>query len=76
MLDLGRVKLALRLDARPLDGEAVGVQARIGQQFNVLLISLVMVAGNAVFACLWGSCPRPVVERYLLPRPDGRQWPR
>ena len=48
MLDLGRVKLALlRLDARPLDGEAVGVQARIGQQFNVLLIFIIMVAGNA-----------------------------
>lgn len=48
MLDLGRVKLALlRLDARPLDGEAVGVQARIGQQFNVLLILIIMVAGNA-----------------------------
>ena len=48
MLDFGRVELALlRLDARPLDGEAVGVQARIGQQFNVLLILIIMVAGNA-----------------------------
>ena len=48
MLDLGRVKLALlRLDARPLDGEAVGVQPGICQQANIFLIPIIMVAGNA-----------------------------
>ena len=48
MLDFSRVELALlRLDARPLDGKAVGVQPCICQQFNVLLILIIMVAGNA-----------------------------
>ena len=48
MLDLGGVKLPLlRLDACPLDGKAVGVQPGIGQQFNVLFIFSIMVAGNA-----------------------------
>ena len=48
MLDFVRVELALlRLDARPLDGEAVGVQARIGQQSNIFLIPIIMVTGNA-----------------------------
>ena len=48
MLDFGGVKLPLlRLDARPLDGEAVGVQTGIGQQLNVLLVPIIMVTGKA-----------------------------
>ena len=48
MLDFGRVELALlRLDARPLDGKAVGVQPGIRQQSNIFLIPIIMVAGNA-----------------------------
>ena len=48
MLDFGRVELALlRLDARPFDGKAVGVQPGIRQQSNIFLIPIIMVAGNA-----------------------------
>ncbi len=48
MLDFGRVELALlRLDTRPLDGKAVGVQPGVRQQSNIFLIPIIMVAGNA-----------------------------
>ena len=48
MLDLGGVELTLlRLDARPFDGKAVGVQPGAGQQLDVLLILIIMVAGDA-----------------------------
>ena len=48
MLDFGGVKLALlRLDARPLDGKAVGVQPGVCQQLDVLFIPVIMVTGNA-----------------------------
>ena len=47
MLDLRLVKLALlRLDAGPLNGEAVGVEPRPGQQYNVLLIAVIVVASQ------------------------------
>ena len=48
MLDFGGVKLALlRLDARPLDGKAIGVQPGVCQQLDVLFIPVIMVTGNA-----------------------------
>ena len=48
MLDFGRVELALlRLDTRPFDGKAIGVQPGIRQQSNIFLIPIIMVAGNA-----------------------------
>ena len=48
MLDFGRVELALlRLDTRPFDGKAIGVQPCIRQQSNIFLIPIIMVAGNA-----------------------------
>ena len=48
MLDFGGVKLAfLRLDARPFDRKAVGVQPGICQQADIFLIPIIMVAGNA-----------------------------
>ncbi len=41
VLYLRLVKLAiLRLDSGPLDGEAVGIQPRLGQQADVLLIAV------------------------------------
>ena len=48
MLDFGRVEPALlRLDTRPFDGKAIGVQPGIRQQSNIFLIPIIMVAGNA-----------------------------
>ena len=48
MLDLTLVKhTGLRLDPRPFDGEAVGVQPRACQKFDVLLIAVIVVAGVA-----------------------------
>ena len=48
MLDFGRVELALlRLDTRPFDGKAIGVQPGIRQQSNIFLIPIIMVTGNA-----------------------------
>ena len=48
MLDFSRIKLALlRLDARPLNGKAIGVQPGVCQQLDVLFIPVIMVAGNA-----------------------------
>ena len=48
MLDLRLVKLALlRLDARPLNGEAVGIQPGPGEEPDVLLVAVVVVAGRA-----------------------------
>ena len=48
MLDFGRVELALlRLDARPLDGKAIGVQPGVCQQLDVLFIPIIMVTGDA-----------------------------
>ena len=65
MLDFSRVKLALlRLDARPLNGKAVGVQPGICQQANIFLIPIIMVAGNAARlskACVRQLLLRPVV---------------
>ena len=37
----------LRLHPCPLDGKTVGVQPGIGQQLNIFLIPMIMVAGNA-----------------------------
>ena len=65
VLDLVFVKLPfLRLDARPLDREAVGVQPRVGQKHDVLLIAVVVIAGNAAGLCkagVWQMFLRPVV---------------
>ena len=48
MLDFGGVKLALlRLDARPLNGKAIGVQPGVCQQLDVLFIPVIMVTGDA-----------------------------
>ena len=48
MLDLGGVELALlRLDTRPFDGKAIGVQPGIRQQSIIFLIPIIMVTGNA-----------------------------
>ena len=44
MLHLGFVKAALlRLNARPFDGKAVGVQPGFGHQANILLVAVIMV---------------------------------
>ena len=48
MLDFSRVKLALlRLDTRPLNGKAIGVQPGVCQQLDVLFIPVIMVTGDA-----------------------------
>ena len=48
MLDFGGVKLAfLRLDARPFDRKAVGVQPGVRQQADIFFIPIIVVAGNA-----------------------------
>ena len=63
MLDFGRVELALlRLDARPFDRKAVGVQPGVRQQADIFFIPIIVVAGNAAGFCKAGM-------RQLLLRP-------
>ena len=65
MLDFGRVELALlRLDTRPFDGKAIGVQPGIRQQSNIFLIPIIMVAGNA--ARLGKACVRQLLLRPVV----------
>jgi hypothetical protein len=48
MVERGQREFAfLRLDARPLDGEAIGVEAQLRQQRNIFRVAVVMVAGVA-----------------------------
>ena len=48
MLHLSSIKPAfLRFNSCPLDGKTVGVEPGFGQKSNVLLISGIMVAGDA-----------------------------
>ena len=70
MLDLSLVELAfLRLNARPLDGEAVGVQPCRSQQFYIFFIAVVMVAGLAARlgeAAVRQMLLEPVVAVYVV----------
>ena len=75
MFDGFRIKFAfLRLYPCPLDGKAVGVQPGIGQEFDVLFVPMIMVAGNAAGLCKAGMgqlllCPVVavgIVTLYLM----------
>ena len=75
MFDGFRIKFAfLRLHPCPLDGKAVGVQPGIGQEFDVLFVPMIMVAGNAAGLCKAGMgqlllCPVVavgIVTLYLM----------
>src|SRR6476469_1554826 len=45
VLELGaRKESLLRLDSRPLDRKAVGIEAKIGERVDILLVEMVVVA--------------------------------
>jgi hypothetical protein len=63
VLDLIFVEAAFfRFDARPLDGESIGVQSGLGQELNVLFIAMIVVAG-----CSAGLCKAGMGEQLLRP---------
>ena len=65
-----RIEARLGLDARPLEGEAVGVQPELGQRGDVLGVAVVVVAGVArrlVEGRVRGPLHRPHVRVDVAP---------
>ena len=56
MVELGQGEFALfRLDARPLQGEAIEGEAQLGQQSDVFAVAVIVVAGIARWLAVRGA---------------------